>query len=52
MLLGSTGTGKSTLANALIQGPENMMETDDGKYVAKKKLLSEDEEDVIFQIGH
>jgi len=40
MLLGSTGTGKSTLANALIQGKENIQETDDGKYVVKKQLLS------------
>ena len=50
--MGSTGTGKSTLANALINGPSNIITTggDTSKFQAKIDIEYNDEE--IFQIGH
>ena len=48
MLFGTTGTGKSTLANALIQGPGNITYFD-GLYDAKELRHNGK---VVFKIGH
>ena len=50
MLLGSTGAGKSTLANALIKGPGNIKLDDDGRLVQINDI--EYSGDLCFRIGH
>jgi putative ribosome biogenesis GTPase RsgA len=53
MLLGTTGTGKSTMANAFTLGPENIEQTDDGKYVAKNSdHITNESLGKVFKIGH
>ena len=49
ILYGPTGAGKSTLANAFIQGKENLKHVD-GLYIAQKDLVFKGER--IFGIGH
>ena len=49
ILFGTTGTGKSTLANAMVNGVGNI-ELKDGLYNAVKPVLHNGE--VIFKIGH
>lgn len=53
MLLGTTGTGKSTMANAFTVGPENIEQTEDGKYVAKNTdHITNETQGNVFKIGH
>ena len=50
MLLGNTGVGKSTLANAFIKGPKSIVRGIDGKYNFVPD--TEDDGDTVFKIGH
>ena len=49
MAVGSTGCGKSTLMNALIQGAENIYLNENMNILAKHKLVYKDQ--VVFKIG-
>ena len=49
ILFGSTGTGKSTLANSLVNGPANI-QFSNGKYHAI--LPVKHNQEIIFNIGH
>ena len=52
VLFGTTGSGKSTLANALISGVQNIEKQKETGYFIAKKILKNDDGDIIFQIGH
>ena len=53
MLLGTTGTGKSTMSNAFVLGPDNIQQSDDGKYLAKNNdHVSNEVQGKVFKIGH
>ena len=49
VLFGTTGTGKSTLANGIIQGPEKLIKKD-GLFYTLEPLRHKGE--IIFKIGH
>ena len=50
VLFGTTGTGKSTLANAIIKGSDKIKVDEDGLYYVEDDLKKNGE--VIFKIGH
>ena len=50
MAVGSTGVGKSTLMNAILQGSGNMAYNDDYNIVSKQDVLHNGK--VVFGIGH
>jgi predicted GTPase len=50
MLFGTTGTGKSTLANSIIQGKDAIYRDKDGFYQVRQALQYAKE--TVFKIGH
>ena len=50
MAVGSTGVGKSTIMNALIQGSENIFSDEEFNINARKELIYKGIP--VFQIGH
>ena len=51
MLLGPTGSGKSTVANSLIKGPQHLQQDIDTKVISAEPIKKENGEQV-FSIGH
>ena len=49
LLMGITGSGKSTIANALIKGPSKIS-LDDGLFNVAEPIIYNNE--IIFKIGH
>ena len=50
LLLGPTGSGKSTMANAMISGIDGLTQNEDGNFSAKTTLTFEGHE--VYKIGH
>ena len=50
MVIGATGTGKSTTISAILRGAENMYRNIDGDVVTKNIIKYNGDE--VFQIGH